>query len=68
MVHGDSAMFVGGLRALLLQSLHPLAMAGVAQHSNYRDDEVQKLIDLSQSLQAVSHDIEVEEGATLEVC
>lgn len=37
-IHADSAMFVGGLRALLLQSLHPLAMAGVAQHSNYRDD------------------------------
>jgi uncharacterized protein (DUF2236 family) len=31
-------MFVGGLRALLLQSLHPLAMAGVAQHSDYRHD------------------------------
>ena len=31
-------MFVGGLRALLLQSLHPLAMAGVAQHSDYRAD------------------------------
>ncbi len=31
-------MFVGGLRALLLQSLHPLAMAGVAQHSDYRTD------------------------------
>ncbi|HEY9265469.1 MAG TPA: oxygenase MpaB family protein, partial [Mycobacterium sp.] len=27
-VHGDASMFVGGLRALLLQSLHPLAMAG----------------------------------------
>ncbi|MEU4746462.1 oxygenase MpaB family protein, partial [Actinosynnema sp. NPDC023658] len=26
-VHGDAAMFIGGLRALLLQSLHPLAMA-----------------------------------------
>jgi uncharacterized protein (DUF2236 family) len=30
--------FVGGLRALLLQSLHPLAMAGVADHSDYRGD------------------------------
>ncbi|KKW64890.1 hypothetical protein AAV95_09640 [Mycolicibacterium elephantis] len=29
-VHADASMFVGGLRALLLQSLHPLAMAGVA--------------------------------------
>jgi uncharacterized protein (DUF2236 family) len=37
-VHGDSAMFVGGLRALLLQSLHPLAMAGVAAHSDFRAD------------------------------
>ncbi len=37
-VHSDSAMFIGGLRALLLQSLHPLAMAGVAQHSDYRND------------------------------
>lgn len=37
-VHGDAAMFVGGLRALLLQSLHPLAMAAVAEHSDYRED------------------------------
>lgn len=37
-VHGDAAMFVGGLRALLLQSLHPLAMAAVAGHSGYRGD------------------------------
>jgi uncharacterized protein (DUF2236 family) len=37
-VHRDASMFVGGLRALLLQSLHPLAMAGVAQHSDYRTD------------------------------
>jgi uncharacterized protein (DUF2236 family) len=37
-VHGDSAMFVGGIRALLLQSLHPLAMAAVAEHSDYRGD------------------------------
>jgi uncharacterized protein (DUF2236 family) len=37
-VHGDAAMFVGGLRALLLQSLHPLAMTAVAQHSDYKSD------------------------------
>ena len=37
-VHGDAAMFIGGIRALLLQSLHPLAMAGVAAHSGYRGD------------------------------
>lgn len=37
-VHADASMFIGGLRALLLQSLHPLAMAGVAEHSDYRGD------------------------------
>jgi len=37
-VHGDASMFVGGLSALLLQSLHPLAMAAVAAHSGYRSD------------------------------
>lgn len=37
-VHADASMFIGGLRALLLQSLHPLAMAGVAEFSNYRSD------------------------------
>lgn len=37
-VHSDTSMFIGGLRALLLQSLHPLAMAGVAQHGDYRGD------------------------------
>lgn len=37
-VHGDASMFIGGLGALLLQSLHPLAMAAVAGHSGYRGD------------------------------
>jgi uncharacterized protein (DUF2236 family) len=37
-VHADASMFIGGLRALLLQSLHPLAMAAVAAHSGYRSD------------------------------
>ncbi len=43
-VHGDlPAMMIGGLGALLLQTLHPLAMAGVAEHSNYRDDALGRL-------------------------
>lgn len=37
-VHSDTAMFVGGIRALLEQALHPKAMAGVAAHSNFRED------------------------------
>jgi uncharacterized protein (DUF2236 family) len=43
-VHGDlPAMLIGGLSALLFQMLHPLAMAGVAQHSNYRQDPLGRL-------------------------
>jgi uncharacterized protein (DUF2236 family) len=37
-VHGDASMFVGGLRALLMQTLHPAAMRAVAEHSGYRGD------------------------------
>ena len=37
-VHGDASMFVGGLRAVLLQTLHPAAMTAVAEHSGYRGD------------------------------
>ena len=37
-VHSDPSMALAGLRALLLQALHPLAMAGVAQHSGFNDD------------------------------
>ena len=37
-VHADPSMPLAGLRALLLQALHPLAMAGVAQHSDFRQD------------------------------
>jgi uncharacterized protein (DUF2236 family) len=37
-IHGDPAMLVGGLRALLLQACHPRAMAAFLAHSNYQDD------------------------------
>ena len=37
-VHGDASMFVGGIRAIMLQALHPAAMQGVADHSGYRGD------------------------------
>ena len=37
-LNGDAAMYPGGIRALLLQALHPAAMAGVAGHSGYRSD------------------------------
>jgi uncharacterized protein (DUF2236 family) len=43
-VNGDlPGMLIGGIAALLFQMLHPLAMAGVAQHSNYRKDPLGRL-------------------------
>ncbi|MFI5956523.1 oxygenase MpaB family protein [Cryptosporangium sp. NPDC051539] len=37
-IHADPSFAIGGLRALLLQALHPVAMAGVSANSGYRDD------------------------------
>lgn len=42
-VHADPSMLVGGLAALLLQTLHPLAIAGVDEHSSYREDPLGRL-------------------------
>src|SRR6202035_2552276 len=42
-VSTDLASPVAGLRALLMQALHPLAMAGVDQHSGWRRDPVGRL-------------------------
>ena len=44
LVHNDlPSMLIGGVTALLLQMLHPLAMAGVAEHSGYREDPLGRL-------------------------
>lgn len=42
-VNGHPVALIGGLRALILQSLHPLAMAGVAQHSDYQRRPLERL-------------------------
>jgi uncharacterized protein (DUF2236 family) len=42
-VHGSLATVVGGIRALLLQALHPAALAGVRQHSRYEQDPLGRL-------------------------
>lgn len=42
-LHGDAATVIGGFRSLLLQALHPSVMAGVSQHSSYRDDPFGRL-------------------------
>ena len=53
-VHGDASMLVGGIRALLLQTLHPPTMAGVADHSAYKDDPLGRLQRTSQFLGATT--------------
>ena len=42
-VSSDLSAPVAGLRSLLMQALHPLAMAGVDQHSDWRQDPVGRL-------------------------
>lgn len=42
-VIAEPAAIAGGIRALLLQLTHPLAMAGVADHSRFRDAPLERL-------------------------
>ncbi len=42
-VHGHPAMVLGGFSAVLLQTLHPLAMAAVADHSAWREAPLRRL-------------------------
>jgi len=42
-VHGDLSTLIGGIRALLIQALHPGSLAGVAQHSRYETDPLGRL-------------------------
>ena len=53
-VSTDLSSPVAGLRALLLQALHPLAMAGVDQHSDWRLDPAGRLAATSAYLATVS--------------
>jgi uncharacterized protein (DUF2236 family) len=53
-VSSDLASPVAGLRSLLLQALHPLAMAGVDQHSDWRNDPVGRLAATSRYLATIS--------------
>ncbi|MHC5560413.1 oxygenase MpaB family protein [Kocuria sp. U4B] len=42
-VHGSMATIPAGIRALLTQALHPGALAGVVEHSDYRADPLGRL-------------------------
>lgn len=42
-VHADLATLVGGIRALLMQALHPGSLTGVRNHSRYKNDPLGRL-------------------------
>ena len=53
-VHGSLPTLVGGVRALLMQALHPGALAGVMQHSRYEQDALGRLAGTTQWLTVVT--------------
>jgi uncharacterized protein (DUF2236 family) len=53
-VNTDLGGPIAGLRALMLQALHPLAMAGVDQHSDWRQDPVGRLAATSTYVTTIS--------------
>ncbi|MGH1522989.1 oxygenase MpaB family protein [Leifsonia sp. L25] len=53
-VHGGMATLVAGVRALLLQALHPGALAGVREHSRYREDPLGRLAGTIQWIHTVT--------------
>ena len=53
-VHGSLPTLVGGVRALLMQALHPGALAGVMQHSRYEADPLGRLAGTTQWLTVVT--------------
>lgn len=54
-VHRDTSMFIGGIRALLMQSLHPVAMQAVSEHSGYRSDPWGRLQRTSQFINVTTY-------------
>jgi uncharacterized protein (DUF2236 family) len=54
-VHGGMPTLVAGVRALLLQALHPGALAGVREHSRYREDPLGRLAGTIQWIHTVTY-------------
>jgi uncharacterized protein (DUF2236 family) len=54
-IHADPSMLIGGVSALMLQTLHPLAMAGVAEHSDYRRRPFERLSRTSSFVTATTY-------------
>lgn len=54
-VMGDTSGFIAGIRALLIQAAHPEVVAGVADHSRYREDPLGRLSRTSNYVTATSY-------------
>jgi uncharacterized protein (DUF2236 family) len=54
-LHRDRSFILAGVRSLLMQALHPLAMAGVAQHSNWRQDPFGRIASTSTYMLTVTY-------------
>ena len=55
-IHGDfTSMMAGGICALLLQALHPRVLAGVWDHSNFREDLLGRLRRTGQFISATTY-------------
>jgi uncharacterized protein (DUF2236 family) len=66
-IHGDlPPMLVGGLGSLFIQMLHPHTMAGVAQHSRYREDPLGRLLQTANFIGFTTYGTKAEAYASIE--
>lgn len=54
-LHGDPMMWIGGVRALYLQALHPRAVRGVVQNSGFRADPWGRLLRTADYIGAITY-------------
>ncbi|MBT2549264.1 oxygenase MpaB family protein [Arthrobacter sp. ISL-65] len=65
-VHGGVPTIVGGIRSLLMQTLHPAVLAGVHDHSNFREDTLGRLARTTAWIHAVTYGSTAEARAAIE--
>lgn len=64
-LHAEPAMWLAGIRSLYLQALHPRAVAGIVQNSDFRNDPLGRLVRTANFVGASTYcpRAEVEEAA-----
>ncbi len=66
-IHGDlPPMLVGGLGSLFIQMLHPYTMAGVAEHSRYREDPLGRLLQTANFIGYTTYGTKAQAYASIE--